>query len=87
MLGSGLGQDSVGTQNGRNLTLGAVGAHGASGTFGAQGLLRAAPLATNCWPEAPKGGGGGLVGVLGPVESPPSPLPCKQAALKCNEEV
>ena len=29
-----------------------------SGAFGAHGLLKAAPLATNCWPEAPKGGAG-----------------------------
>ena len=29
-------------------------------------------MATNCWPKAPKGGAG-VVGVLGPVESPPPP--------------
>ena len=39
------------------------------------GRLRATPLATNCWPEAPRGGGGGagVVGVLGPAEPPPPP--------------
>ena len=36
-------------------------------------LLKAAPLATNCWPEAPKGGGG--VGALGPAESPLCDIP------------
>ena len=30
-----------------------------------------APLATNCWPEAPWEGGGG-VGILGPAKSAPS---------------
>ena len=34
---------------------------------------RPIPLTTNCRPEAP--GGGGLVGVLGPAESPPPYLP------------
>ena len=38
---------------------GSFGVHGASGAFGAHGRLRATPLATNCWPEAPGGGGGG----------------------------
>ena len=52
-------RDSVGVQNGQILTLGAYGAHGPSGAFGAHGLLRVAPLATNCWPKAPRGGGGG----------------------------
>ena len=42
----------------------------ASGVFGAHERLRATPLATNCWPAAPKGGGG-VVGVLGRMESPP----------------
>ena len=39
------------------------------GAFGARWLLGPIPLTTNCRPEAP--GGGGLVGVLGPAESPP----------------
>ena len=65
-------RDNVGVQNGQNLTLGAFGAHGPLGAFGAYGLLRAAPLATNCWPEAPRGGGG-VVNVLGPTELAP---PC-----------
>ena len=38
------------------------------GAFGACWLI---PLTTNCRPEAPRGGGGGVVGVLGPAESPP----------------
>ena len=42
-------KDSVGVQSGQNFPLGAFGAHG---------LLTAAPLATNCWPAAPRGGGG-----------------------------
>ena len=46
---------------------------------------RAAPLATNCWPEAPFGGagGGGGVGVLEPADAPvghppppPPPMAC-----------
>ena len=61
-------KDSTGVQSGQNFPLGGFGAHGASGAFGAHGLLRAAPLATNCWPEAPRAGRG--VGVLGPAESP-----------------
>ena len=32
-------------------------------------------MATNCWPEAPRGGGAGVVGVLEPAESPPPPPP------------
>ena len=61
-------------QSGQNFALGGFGARGVLGAFGAHGLLRAAPLATNCWPEAPRGGGGaGVVGVLGPAESPPPP--------------
>ena len=52
-------KDSTGVQSGQNFHLGSFGAHGASGAFGAHGLLRAAPLATKCWPEAPGGGGGG----------------------------
>ena len=39
------------------------------GAFGARWLLGPIPLTTNCRPEAPEGGG--LVGVLGPAESPP----------------
>ena len=39
------------------------------GAFGARWLLGPIPLTTNCRPEAP--GGGGVVGVLGPAESPP----------------
>ena len=63
-------RDSVGVPSGQIFPLGGFGAHGVSGAFGAHGLLRAAPLATNCWPEAPRGGGGGVVGVLGPAELP-----------------
>ena len=62
-------KDSVGVQNGQNFPAGAFGAHGVSG---AHELLRAAPLVTNCWPEAPWGGG--VSGVLEPVESPPPPI-------------
>ena len=51
-------QDSVGVQSGRNFPQGTFGVHGASGAFGAHGRLRATPLATNCWPEAPRGGRG-----------------------------
>ena len=51
--------DSVGVQSGQTFPSGAFGAHGASDAFGAHGLLRAAPLASNCWSEAPWGGGGG----------------------------
>ena len=51
-------KDSAGVQSGQNFPLGGFGACGASGAFGAHGLLRAAPLATNCWPPAPRGGGG-----------------------------
>ena len=40
------------------------------GAFGARWLLGLIPMTTNCRPEAPWGGGG-LVGVLGPAESPP----------------
>ena len=53
-------RDSAGVQSGQNFPLGG---------FGARGLLRVAPLASNCWPEAPWGGGG----VPGPAESPPPP--------------
>ena len=50
--------------------------HRAPLAFGAHGHLRATPLATNCWPEANQGGGGGgVVGVLGPVELPPRSPP------------
>ena len=52
-------KDSAGVQSGQIFPLGGFGAHGASGAFGSHGLLRAAPLATNCWLEAPLGGGGG----------------------------
>ena len=31
------------------------------GAFGAHWLLGFIPLTTNCWPEAPFGGGGGLL--------------------------
>ena len=58
-------------QSGQKFPSCAFGAHGASGAFGARGLLRAAPLATNCWPR-----GGGGVGVQGPAEpQPPRPPP------------
>ena len=43
------------------------------GAFGARWLLGLIPLTTYCWPEAPWGGGGGVVGVLGPVALPPPP--------------
>ena len=46
-------RDSGGVQSGQNFPLGGFGAHGASGTFSAHGLVRAALLATNCWPQAP----------------------------------
>ena len=51
--------DSVGGQSGQHFPSCACGAYRASDAFGAYGLLREAPLATNCWPEAPSGGGGG----------------------------
>ena len=52
-------KDSVGVQIGQNFPSGTFGVHGASGALGAHGSLRATPLATNCWPKAPRGGGGG----------------------------
>ena len=52
-------KDSARVQSGQNFPLGGFGSHEASGAFGAHGLLRAGPLATNCWPEAPCGGGQG----------------------------
>ena len=52
-------KDSVGVQSGQNFPGGTFGVHGALGAFGAHGRLRATPLATTCWPEAPRGGGGG----------------------------
>ena len=69
-------KDSVGVQIGPNFPQGTFGVHVASGALGAHGRLRATPLATNCWPKAPRGGGGGagVVGVPGPAESPP-PVP------------
>ena len=67
-------KDSAWVQSGQNFPSGGFGARGALGTFDARGLLRAAPLAANCWPEAPWGGGGaGVVGVLGTAEFPPPP--------------
>ena len=74
------GGGSVGVQSGQNFPLCAFGAHGASGAFGAHGLLRAAPLATNCRPETRRGvwGGRGVFCVLGSVEHPsPPPHGCK----------
>ena len=47
------------------------GACGQLGALGTHRLLRPVPLTTNCWPEAPLGGGGGGVGVLGPAELHP----------------
>ena len=41
------------------LTYGTYGVHGASSALGAHGRLRVTPLATNCWPRAPGGEGGG----------------------------
>ena len=69
-------KDSVGVQSGQKFPLGGFGAHGASGAFGAHGLLRAAPLAINYWPEAP--GGGGVRGSSRPRTrgvAPPPPGP------------
>ena len=51
-------KDSVGVQSGPNSPSGTFGVHGASGAFGAHRQPRVTPLATNCWPEAPGGGGG-----------------------------
>ena len=59
--------DSVGVQNGQNFPSGAEGACGESGAFGAHGLLRPVPLATNYWPEAPYGGGVGPPAAYYPV--------------------
>ena len=56
------------------LPSGAFGAHRAWDAFGGHGLLRAAPLATNCWLEAPLGGGGGA-GVFGVLRQAESRLP------------
>ena len=50
-------KDSVGVQSGQNFPWGTFGVHGALGAFGAHVRLRATPLATNRWPEAPRGGG------------------------------
>ena len=62
-LGGGGGIGGGGFREGRwvggSFPQGTFGVHGASGAFGAHGRLRATPLATNCWPEAPRGGGGG----------------------------
>ena len=52
-------KDSVGVQIGQNFPQGTFGVHGASVALGAHGRLGATPLATNCWPKAPRGGGGG----------------------------
>ena len=52
-------KDGVGLQIGQNFPWGTFGVHGESGALGAHGRLRATPLATNCWPKAPRGGGGG----------------------------
>ena len=49
------------------------GAFGVCGSSGAHGLLRPAPLATNCWLETPWGGGG-IVRGLGPGDPPPPPV-------------
>ena len=46
-------KDSGGVQSGQNFPSGGFGAHGVSRAFCAHGLLRVAPLATDCWPEAP----------------------------------
>ena len=60
-------KDSVGVQSGQIFPSAAFGGHGELGAFGAHGLLRAAPLATNCWPWWV----GGVASVLGPEEPPP----------------
>ena len=52
-------KDSVGLQIGQNFPSGTFGVHAASDALGAHGRRRATPLATNCWPKAPRGGGGG----------------------------
>ena len=62
----------VGVQIGLNFPSSGFGAHGALVAVGAHELLRGAPLATNCWPGAPRGGGK-VVGFLGPAQSPPPP--------------
>ena len=71
-------KDSVGVQIGPNFPQGTFGVHVASGVLGAHGRLRATPLATNFWPKAPKGGGGGR-GSWRPrtrgVSPPPLPVP------------
>ena len=48
--------DSIRVQSGQKSLSGTFGARGASAAFSAHGLPRPAPLATNCWPEAPCGG-------------------------------
>ena len=62
-------EDSVGVQSGQKFP---------SGAFGAHGLLRPASLTINCRLEAPRGRG--VVGVIGPAESPPPP--CTRAELR-----
>ena len=74
---------SVGVQNGQKLTLGAFGAHGLSGFFGAPRLLRPVPLTTNCWLEAPWGGGGGLASEDPRNRSPRVILACGNFCFLC----
>ena len=64
-------QDTVGVHNGQNFPSGAFGAHGASGAFSAHGLLRRHLWQLIVGWRPPSGGGGGVVGVLGPSELPP----------------
>ena len=70
-------KDSVGVPSGSEFPWGAFSACGASGSFGAHGLLRPASLTINCWPEAPWGwgGGGGWRPRTHGVAPPPPPPP------------
>ena len=81
-------KDSVGAQSGQKFPLGALSAHGASGTFDAHALPRVAPLTTSCWPKAPlrRGGSSGeVVVILGIAEStPPCPSSEGQKQYRCK---
>ena len=61
-------KDSVGVQSGQNFPLGGLGAHRASG---AHELLRVALWQLTVGRRPPRGGGG-VVGILGPSDPPPS---------------
>ena len=60
------------------------GACGQLGAFSAHRLLGPVPLTTKCWPEAPLGGEG-IVGVLGPLGSPPPPPDRGVAVVEAND--